>query len=894
MKRLIILLALALTGLATAQTVPYTKFELPNGMKFILHEDHSVPMVTVNTWYHVGSKDEPEHRSGFAHLFEHLMFMGTERAPGSEFDTSMEAFGGSNNASTAYDRTNYYDEGPSNLLPLFLWLEADRLEDLGRMMDQKKLDLQREVVLNERRETENSPYGKADIKVSEFMYPVGHPYHWDTIGQPEDLRAATVDDVKTFFATYYVPNNATMVIAGDFDSKAIRPTIDKLFGTLPRRPDPIHREAPVPKLPGVIRETMTDQVQYPRLTMVWHSPAYYQPGDAEMDLASAVLTNGISSRLYQKLIYKDQLATDVSAQQGSQKLSSLFYINVTAKPDVSLDKIEKAVDETLAEFVKKGPTADELKRQVSQIEYQSLSGLQSLRNVADQLNEFDYYLGEPDSFKFNLKRYRKATPQSVKAVAAKVLDPNARLILTVLPQQEAAQPIQQNPRDEKPTISKETAWNPTAPTELTLSNGVKVFYWQRPQVPLMTMATLLKRGAEVDPPSKIGRAALTAEMLDQGAGRRGATEFEQALDLLGARVSASASQESTTVSLSSTTANFDQALSLYADALLRPRFDEKEFARVKQEHLDAIQQGLDDPGTIARRVAPVAYFGPDNPYGRPVSGTLATVTGITAEDLKAEHQAVYQPSNAVIFAAGSMAPDALKRELERALGSWKDNGPVPPKPAYPTPEAKPLRVVLVEKPGAVQTVIRFMLPAPNASDPHRLELGALGTILGGTFTSRLNHNLREEKGYTYGAGAGYTLAPSAGYFVAAADVRTDVTGASLTEFLKELNGIRTGNITAEEAVKAGSSMRTDLVQSASTLQGLVATAMSMYLEGRSYTDLGKDLETVSTLSPTALNPLTKAGIPLENGVLVLVGDREQIMKQWQGLGLPEPVVVKAE
>lgn len=891
MKRILVFLSFALATLCAAQTVPYTKFTLPNGMKVILHEDHSVPMAAVNVWYHVGSKDEPERRTGFAHLFEHLMFMGTERAPTGQFDKLMEGAGGGNNASTGNDRTNYFDSGPSNILPLLLWLEADRMEDLGRMMDQKKLDLQREVVLNERRESENAPYGKADIKITELLFPKGHPYHISVIGLPEDLAAASVSDVKQFFATYYVPNNATMVVAGDFDSKAIRPTIEKLFGTLPRKDDPVHFEAAQPRLSGVIRHQMVDQVQYPRITMAWHSPGYYQPGDAEMDLTAYVLSNGISSRLYQKLIYQDQLATDVTASQDSLKLGSVFSISVTAKPDVALDKIEKAVDEVVADFVKNGPTADELKRQVSQIEFSALSGLQSVTSVADQLNEYEFYFGEPDSFKRDLDRYRNATPESVRSVAAKVLDPNARVILTVLPQSEATG---QNPRAEKPNLVAVSPWTPTEPTELTLTNGVKVYYWRRPDLPLMTLGTLFKRGSELDPVAKAGIASLTADMLDEGAGGKSATEYEQALDQLGARVNIGADRESSTAVVSSTTANFPAALSLYADALLRPNFDPKEWERVQGQTIEGLQQALDDPGTVARRLAAITYFGMEHPYGRPISGTLETVDKVTLDDVKADHAAIYQPSDAVMFAAGSMAPDALKAELDKAFGNWKDKGPVPAKPKYTAPTPKPLRVVLVEKPGAVQTVIRFMMPAPTVSDPNRLQLQAIGTILGGLFTSRLNSNLREDKGYTYGAGAGYVIEPSAGYLSASSDVRTDVTGASLQEFLKEFNGIRTGNITADEATKASASMRQDVVQSASTIGGLVGTAMGMYLEGRPYTDLGKDLQTIATLSPAQLNALVKSGVPLDNAVLVLVGDKEQIMKQWKGLSLPEPVVVKAQ
>lgn len=891
MKRVLLLLSLLLVTLSSAQTVPYTKFTLSNGMTFILHEDHSAPKVVVNTWFHVGSKDEPEHRSGFAHLFEHLMFMGTKRAPGSAFDKIMEAAGGWNNASTTSDRTNYYDVGTSSLLPTFLWLEADRIEDLGNMMTKEKVDLQRQVVLNERRETENSPYGKAGIKLAELMYPVGHPYHFDTIGLPEDLNAATVQDVKNFFATYYVPNNATMVIAGDFDSAKVKPVIEKLFGTLPRRDDPIHRDAPQPKNDSTTRLTMVDQVQYPQIVLAWHSPANYAPGDAEMDLASYVLSSGISSRLYQKLIYQDKIATDANAAQYSQKLGSQFLVTITAQAGVSLAQLEKEAREVLAEFVQNGPTAEELQRQVAQLETAHLNQLQSIDNIADQMNGYDYYFGEPDSFKRDLDRYRNATPESVKAAAASVLGSEPKVVMTILPAQ--AKPAK-NPRDTQPPIGKDTAWSPTSPTTMTLSNGIKVFYWQRPTLPLMSLTTQIKYGTNVDAPSKAGLADLTTEMLDQGANGLSATQFEQALDQLGASFGASASQEATTVSLASTEGNFGKALALYADALIRPTFDQQEWQRIHQLHLDGLQQALDDPGTVARRVAGLQFFGANNPYGMPVSGTVKTVASITLDDVKAEHANVYQPAFSVIFAAGSMAPDALKAELDKTLGTWTSTSPVPAVANISAPAPKPMRVVLVEKPGAVQTVIRFIMPAPNGRDPRQLKYEAIGTLFGGAFTSRLNANLREAKGYTYGVGAGYNMMPSLGYMVAAADVRTNVTGASLKEFLKEFAKIRTGDITAVEVGKARGLMRTGLIDGATSLAGVTSTAAYMYQLGRPYTDLGKDLQTIAAMTPQQLNALVKGAIPLENAVLVLVGDKAQILAQLKGLGLPTPMVVKAE
>ncbi|MCA9253081.1 MAG: insulinase family protein, partial [Phycisphaerales bacterium] len=355
-------LVLALTALpARAQNVAYEKYVLDNGMTVILHEDHSLPAACINLWYRVGSKDEAVGRSGFAHLFEHLMFMGTRRVPDGDFDTLMESGGGWNNATTSEDRTNYFSMGPAELLPTLLWLDADRLEDLGKEMTLEKLDKQRAVVRNERRQSvENVPYGKANHAIYQIMFPEGHPYHGTVIGSHEDLESATVDDVKNFFATYYVPSNASLVVAGDFDPNEIKPLVNRLFGTLPRGSEVIHAEAKPVQMKASKTLTYTDNVQNARTHLVYHSPARFQPGDAEMDLAAEILASGISSRLYQELIYKNDLATDVSAYQASSLLGSLFFIEATAKPGVELQAIEDVIDQTVATFLKDGPTNDEL------------------------------------------------------------------------------------------------------------------------------------------------------------------------------------------------------------------------------------------------------------------------------------------------------------------------------------------------------------------------------------------------------------------------------------------------------------------------------------------------------------------------------------------------------
>ncbi|MFO0760850.1 MAG: pitrilysin family protein [Byssovorax sp.] len=421
-----------------ALSIPFTRTTLDNGLTVILHEDHSLPLVAVNIMVTVGSRFEEPKRTGFAHLFEHLMFMGTKRAPTKMFDAWMEAEGGWNNATTSEDRTDYFEVGPSHSLPLLLWLEGDRFSALGKEMTLEKLDAQREVVRNERRQTsENEPYGKVELRLPELMYPEGHPYHHPVIGSHEDLQAATVDDVKAFFSRYYVPNNASLVIAGDFQPDKVRDLVETTFGWLPRSDVPKAPAGQMPKLTSVVRETIADNVELPKVVMAWHTPARFAPGDAELDLLSTILKEGKSSRLYKALVYDRPLAQEVDASQSSQDLSSVFTVEAIAQPGVSLDKLEAAMDEEIDKLRKEPVSAEELKRAKNQFETAFVSKIQAIGERAMVLNRYQTHVGDPGYIEKDLQRYRSATAESISAMVKTMLDPNARVILRVVPKDEA-------------------------------------------------------------------------------------------------------------------------------------------------------------------------------------------------------------------------------------------------------------------------------------------------------------------------------------------------------------------------------------------------------------------------------------------------------------------------
>ncbi|MBI5708286.1 MAG: insulinase family protein [Armatimonadetes bacterium] len=873
---------------ATAQHVTFDKFKLPNGMTVILQPDHSLPIVAVNTWFRVGSKDEPERRSGFAHLFEHLMFMGTKRVPNGAFDTTMEEYGGANNASTWEDITNYFDWGPASLLPVLLWLEADRLEALADEMTLEKLNLQREVVKNERREgVDNAPYGRAYEAINGLMFPKGHPYSTSVIGSMEDLNAATVQDVQDFFRTYYIPNNASLVVVGDFDPKETKARIQSLFGTLPRRSDIVRKPVPPAALQGVRRVTMVDKVSSSKTISVWHSHRSFTPADIAFRLGAGVLGDGAGSRLYQAVVVKKQLASDVSVRQESRVLGSLFTVDATARDDVSLDKLEKAIDEEMMRFLKNGPTQAEVDRQKAKYRFRLVNSMQSFLQRADAMNQYEFVFGNPDGFAKELAMVDGVSPASMKA-NFKLLNLDKRLVLRVIPELETPE---QNPRDTRPEMAPTKSFAFPIPATFDLPNGNKVYYWQKKGVPVTTVSLRFSGGAAADAAGKAGLTGLMADMLTEGAGTRDSEAFANALDAIGASLGASADQKGLTASLTVGTDKLDAGLALMSDAVLRPRFAKGDWERVKAVHLQGLDEADDNPTAVAGKVAAREFFGPNHPYSRPTSGSKESVSTLTLADVKAAYGSRIKSGSANWYAAGNLSPEAFKKALASRFGGWQTQGiHKAVELGNPAPQAS--RLLIVDRPGAVQTAITVLLPNAAFASPDRPAMQELGIVLGGTFTSRLNRNLREDKGYTYGIGFRAMFSSDVSYSRLATAVRADVTGASLKEILTEIAKIRSGDVVEAEANKARSQFQYDAVTDAETLQGLVNAGIGYLENGIPMSGVAAELARFGRVAVGDLNRVARAAVPWENAVIVLVGDQKEIVKQIEGLDLPKPEIVK--
>ena len=818
-------LILALAPAAAQQRRPdpqlkIEKYSLPNGLEVILSEDHRLPLVAVNLWYHVGPADERAGRTGFAHLFEHMMFQGSQHTGPKSHNRYLEAAGASDiNGSTDFDRTNYYETLPSNQLELALWLESDRMGYLLGMLDRERLTNQRDVVRNERRQTtENAPYGLVEEELFHELFPADHPYHADVMGSHEDIEAARLKDVRDFFRQYYTPNNCTMVIVGDIDPAQAKALVQKYFGSIPPGPavPPITAAAPV--ITAEKRATVTDQVELPRVYMGWISPTAYQPGDAETSLLAELLGGGKSSRLYKKLVYEKQIAQDVSVTNQSLRLGSVFEIQATARPGVKIDDLEKALNHELTAIRTDGPTQAELDRARNLIQTRRIVGIEGYGGRADRLNLYNQYLHDPNYLSKDLDRYDRARIADLKRLAADVLRPNARVVVYGVPGKKVIDDPPRAPSDadqEKKTASAlpgtmpDETWRakpPAAgpPSTLTLpvaagfslSNGLTVLHVEQHQFPLVTAELVILGGAGTNPVEKPGLSSFTSQMLSEGTERRSSTQIADDVAQIGASLRNDSSADFASAYLRTLTPDREAALDLLSDITLHPKFDPTEIERVRKERQTDILQIQDDPFQIALGVLLKTVYGSGHPYGYRNQGTEGANSATTRDDLVSAWKENYSPANSALVLVGDLDANEARSLAEKYFGSWQGTTA---KRSSPTAAPSTARgIYLVDKPGAPQTMVLVGgLGAPR-STPDYVPLEVMNNVLGGLFSSRINMNLREEHGYTYGGFSFLDYRRGPGLFLAGSGIRTDSTAPAVGELFKELERIRTSAPSPEE------------------------------------------------------------------------------------------------
>ncbi len=774
-------------------TVDFEKHTLPNGLDVILHRDSSIPVAAVNVWYHVGSKDEEQGRTGFAHLFEHVMFEGSKHHNQSFFEPLQKA-GANLNGSTTPDRTNYWEDVPSNYLELALWLESDRMGFLLDALDQQRFEVQRDVVKNERRQSyENRPYGMAQSHIQAALFPMPHPYHWMTIGSQEDLDAAVLDDIKDFFKRYYSPSNASLAIAGDFQPDQALELVNRYFGDLAPGPQPHRKGRTDSALAGRVELEMRDRVTLPRLYISWPTPPDFHDGDPPLELLQAIMSDGLSSRLHRSLVYEQQIAQSAHIRYYAGEIAGQFTVQVTAAPGHDLEQVEAAVDAELDRVLREPPTDEEITRVKNRIEaahYRQLARVGGFGGRADQLNHYNVLGGDPALINSSLDRYLSVQRDDILRVAESVLG-DGQVRMRVLPegsyQPAAAVEID---RSVMPPPAEEPTFTPPTPVRRRLDNGLELLVVEQPETPIVAFGLMLRTGAADDPEDLPGLASFTAQMLIEGTTSRTSQEIASESEFIGARISTEARREYTMLATETLSKHWTKALDLVADLIKHPTFPEHELERVRREHLTDLRRSKDDPTAVAEQLTAGLVFAKDTGFGHPIHGTEDAVAALTRDDVVAHHHRAYSPAGATLIAAGGLSIDEVAERVQAALGDWQGDAQTGGNRQATAHEgAAGAKVYLVDHPGAAQSVIRTLQPTIPRRHPDYFGLLVLNSAFGGQFTARLNQNLREEKGYTYGYHSGIQWHSGPSLLLAGGSVQTAVTLESTSETLKEFRDI---------------------------------------------------------------------------------------------------------
>lgn len=894
--------------------IPYAMYELDNGLKVILLEDHSDPLVHVDVTFHVGSAREQLGKSGFAHFFEHMLFQGSENVGDEEHFRIISEAGGTLNGSTNSDRTNYFETVPSNQLEKVLWLEADRMGFLLPAVTQEKFEVQRETVKNERGQNyDNRPYGLLGEITGEALYPPGHPYSWQTIGYIEDLDRATLDDLESFFLRWYGPNNAVLTIGGDLEPRQTLEWVVKYFGSIPRGPD-VQDPAYTPVTLDRDRYvSMEDRVALPLIQMVWPTVYRFHPDEAPLDVLYAILGSGRTSLLYKNLV-RNGLAVNARAGHGCAELACEFTLTAQPNPasGTSLSDLERIMRESLDELEERGVLEDDLIRMKSQIVSGSIFGLESVRGKVTDLAYFATFAESANYIAEDIARYERVTADDVMRVYRRYIEDKPAVIVSVVPigQPDAVaaadnwapperefpdypvvdlalrvpadsfdRSLEPPPANENPSITLPEIWRGE------LDNGIEVLGAVNSETPTTAVRIQFEAGQRLEPLDKLGLASLTARMLNEATESSTNEDLSNRLQKLGSSVTVSAGERFATVTVRSLSENLVDTLSIAAERLFTPAFAEEDFERLKDQTLQNIEQSRTEAANVADSAFDLLLLGHDNSSAYPRIGLKETVERITLDDVKAFYDNTYSPATASIVAVSDI-PEAALLETLSVLDTWSGEAP-PLAQIAPLPELAAGTLYLIDKPGAAQSEIRIgkhALPYDAAGEFHRAQL--MNYALGGAFNSRININLREDKGYTYGARSRFDGDDLHGHFVAEAGVRTDATAASVVEFVNEIRGYATGGITPGEL----SFTKRAIGQSDARSYETPAQKLGILSEIVTY-DLPADFidrqnQILEGITKPEVDALAAALLDIDEMILVVVGDRETILPGLQALDFP--------
>ncbi len=901
-------------------SIPYETFQLANGLTTIVHTDRKAPIVGVTLYYKVGSKNEPRGHTGFAHLYEHLFFGGSANVP--NFDIPLEAAGSTpSNGSTWFDRTNYVETVPTGALELALFMESDRMGWLLPAVTQEKLDQQRGVVQNEKRQGDNQPYGLSEYALAEGLLPVGHPYRHTTIGSMADLDAASLTDVRKWFTDHYGPNNVVLVLSGDIDAATAKPLVAKWFGQIPRGPEVEPVKAGPVTLAKPVSRDMTDQVPLLRLTRAWTGPGLNDPDSPALEIGMDVLGGLASSRLDNALVRGQQLAVGVTASADPYEEISQLSMAMMVKPGVDRAKAEAAFDAVLAKYLKEGPSEDELKRAVVSTLSREIGALERVGGFSGKgatLAEGMVYSNDPDHYKKRLAAMAALTPEKVRSVLVKWLSrPVFKLAIvpgertedgallggwgdeatTPAPAPDAKAPAPAlPPAPERTPPPLAAIGDLTLPTieHATLSNGVEVTLARRTAVPKLQLTLDFDAGIAADTLSTPGTQALMLAMLDQGTKDMDATQIAEAQERIGATISANASSDVSSLTLTALSDNLAPSLDLLAKVLLHPAFAPDDVARVKANSEARLAQALSSPDALAQRTLDSALFG-SHPYAEPADGlgTMDSLAALTPADLKTAHDTWLRPDLARITVVGDVTMAQLKPMLERAFACW--TAPASAKPvknlAAPIPAAA-ARILLVDRPNSPQSVILAGRVLPmNGTTQGAEALDLANDVVGGGFLSRLNADIREEKGWSYGVYSRVTQNQGPRAFVVQAPVQADRTGDSIKAILADLGAMPAGQpVTPTELQRVTEGAIRSLPNAFETNAAVAGSIRKNARLGRPETYYATLARTYRGIDAAAIDTAARTYLQPAGMTFVVVGDRKVVEAQLEGLGLPVEVL----
>ena len=878
--------------------IPYELIVLDNGLTLIVHEDHKAPIVSVNIWYHVGSKNEQPGQTGFAHLFEHLMFQGSENFDG-EYIESLQQIGATDlNGTTWFDRTNYFQTVPKTALDRVLWLESDRMGHLLGAIDQAKLDEQRGVVQNEKRQGENQPYDKVWQHLLKQLYTDGHPYSWETIGSMKDLEAASLEDVQEWFRTYYGPNNAVLAVAGDVETAKVLERVKHYFGDIPPGPPLVKLEEWVPRHSSERRERIEDRVSQERLYMAWTSPRWGTRAASDLELALHIIGGDKNSRLYKRLVYEEQIATDVEMGAYNLEIAGLTYLQASAKVGVDLAIIEEAAKEEIQRFIDRGPTAKELERVQTQYRASFLRGIERVGGFGGKsgvLAENMVYGGSPDRYQRKLDDIADASRADLQTAVGEWLGENA-YIAEVYPHPAMTAAPAGADRSKPPEPAGFPSGEFPEFDRVKLKNGLDVLVAQRTAIPLVNLTLILNAGFAADQFAQPGTAAMTMAMLDEGTAKRSALEISEELALLGAELSSGADLDTSMVSLSALRENLDDSLAIFADVVLNPVFPPNELERLRAQYLALVRQEKTRPTSMALRVLPKLIYGEGHAYAQPLtgSGTEDSIRAITRADLQQYHDTWFRPNNATLLVVGDITTAEITAKLEELFNTWEP-ADVPVKNIDTVERRTQNAVYIVDKPGAEQSIIFAGEVAPPKSNPDEIAIQAMNDILGGNFSSRINMNLREDKSWSYGARSMIMDAEGQRPFLVYAPVQTDKTSESMLEILAELTAINGDRPpTEDELARAKSSKTLSLPGRWETNRAVLRSMGEIVRFGLADDYWDTYADEVNALGIDDIARAASEVVAPDDLVWVVVGDREKIESGIIKLGLGDTRIIDAD